>query len=98
MATTGDLASTTAVDWHLKGKKIEHDVGVTENFCITVSMQKISSTHNLILKIQQTLGSHELNGHVYPKIIESTFSFPEFAPPCKKSFPSICSLLRYSQF
>ena len=33
-----------------------------------------------------------------PKIIEKTFSFPEFAPACKKSFHSIYSFLRYSQF
>ena len=46
------LTSTTAVDWHLKAK----------NYCITVSMQKISSIHKLI---QQILGSHELNDHVH---------------------------------
>ena len=33
-----------------------------------------------------------------PKIIEITFYFPEFAPPCKKSVHSIDSFLRYSQF
>ena len=46
------LTSKTAVDWHLKAK----------NYCITVSMQKISSIHKLI---QQILGSHELNDHVH---------------------------------
>ena len=34
----------------------------------------------------------------HPKIIEITFCFPEFAPPCKKSVHSINSFLRYSQF
>ena len=34
----------------------------------------------------------------HPKIIEITFYFPEFAPPCKKSVHSIYSFLRYSQF
>ena len=28
-------------------------------------MQKISSIHKLILKIQQILGSHELNDHTH---------------------------------
>ena len=102
-ATTWGPTSTTPVDWHLKIKDIEYDVGLTKNHCITVSMQKISSVHNLILKVRQILGSHELNGHTHfdhahPQIIESTFSFLEFAPACKKSFHSIYSILRYSQF
>ena len=54
------LTSKTAVNWHLKVKDIEYNVGLTKNYCITVSMQKISSIHELI---QQVLGSHELNGH-----------------------------------
>ena len=33
--------NTTSADWHLKVK--EYDVGLTKNYCITVSMQKISS-------------------------------------------------------
>ena len=52
-ATTRALTSTTAVDWHLKVK--------SKSYCITVSMQKISSIHKLI---QQILGSHELNDHI----------------------------------
>ena len=36
--------------------------------------------------------------HIHPKIIETTFSFPEFALARKKLVQSICSLLRYSQF
>ena len=50
-ATAGGLASTTVVDWHLKVKDIEYNVGLTKNYCITVSMQKVSSIHKLILKI-----------------------------------------------
>ena len=31
-----------------------------QNYCITISMQKIRSIHKLILKIQQILSSNEL--------------------------------------
>ena len=64
-ATAGGLISTSAVDWHLKVKDIEYDVCLTKNYCITVSMQKISSIDTLILKIQQILGSCKINGHVH---------------------------------
>ena len=56
------LASKTAINWHLKVKDIEYDAGLTKNYCITVSMQKISSIHKLI---QQILGSHELNDYTH---------------------------------
>ena len=56
-ATARDVTSTTAVNRYLKVKDTEY-VGLTKNYCITVSMQKISSHHKLI---QQILGSHELN-------------------------------------
>ena len=61
-ATTMGLTSTTAVDWHLKVKNKKCDVGLTENYCITVSIQKISSIHKFI---QQILGSHELTDHTH---------------------------------
>ena len=61
-ATARGLASKTAVNWHLKVKDIEYNVGLTKNYCITVSMQKISSIHKLI---QQILGFHELNDHAH---------------------------------
>ena len=64
-ATAGSQTSAPAVDWHLKVKDIEYNVGLIKNYCITVSMQKISSIHKLILKIQQILGSHELNDHAH---------------------------------
>ena len=59
-ATAMGLTSKTAVNWHLKVKDIEYNVGLTKSYCITVSMQNISSVHKLI---QQILGFHELNGH-----------------------------------
>ena len=61
-ATAGGPTSITAVDQHWKFKDIEYDDGLTKNYYTTISMQKISSIHILIPIIQQTLGSHELNG------------------------------------
>ena len=61
-ATARDLASKTAINWHLKVKDIKYDVGLTQNYWITVSIQKINSIHKLI---QQILGSHELNDHTH---------------------------------
>ena len=57
-ATARGVASKTAINWHLKVKDIEYNVGLTKSYCITVSMQKISSIHKLI---QQILRSHELH-------------------------------------
>ena len=61
-ATARGVASKTVINWHLKVKDIEYNVGLTKIYCITVSMQKISSIHKLI---QQILESHELNDHVH---------------------------------
>ena len=103
-ATAGGTTSTVAVEYYLKVKDIEYNVGLTKNYCITVSMKKLISIHKLILKMQQILGSHELNDHApfsdhaHPKFIQLTVSFPEFAPACKKLVHSIYSFLRYSQF
>ena len=36
------LTSKTAVNWHLKVKDIEYNVGLTKSYCITASMQKIN--------------------------------------------------------
>ena len=63
-AKAGGPTSTTAVDRHLKVKDIKH-VGLTKNYCITVSIQKISSIHILIFKMHQIFESHELNGHAH---------------------------------
>ena len=38
LAAAGGLTSTTAVEWHLNVKNIEHNVVLTKNHCITVSM------------------------------------------------------------
>ena len=48
LATARGLASKTAINWHLKVKDIEHNVGLTKNYSIRVSMQKICSIHKLI--------------------------------------------------
>ena len=42
LATAGGLTSTTTVGCHLKDKDIEYNLGLTKNYCLTVSMQKIS--------------------------------------------------------
>ena len=61
-ATPRGLTSTNSVDWHLKAKNKKCNVALIKNYCITVSMQKISSIHKLI---QQILGYHELNDHTH---------------------------------
>ena len=45
--------SKTAVDWHLKVENTECNVGLTKNYCTTMSMKKISSIHKLILQISR---------------------------------------------
>ena len=57
--------STAVVQWHLKVKDIECDVSLTTNYCITLSMQKISAIHIFIFKVQLILGSNEINGHAH---------------------------------
>ena len=87
--SAGDPKSATAVNWHLKVKHRDY-VGLTKCYCIKVSMQKISSIHKFITKMQQIFGFHEMAtpiNHIHPKIIEITFRFPEYVPVCKK----ICS-------
>ena len=59
-ATARGLTSTNAVDWNLKAKNKTCNVALIKNYCITVSMQKVSSIHKLI---QQILRYHELNDH-----------------------------------
>ena len=61
LATVGGLTGTTAVDWNLKVKDIAYDVSLTKNYCLTVSIQKISSIHTLI----HILESQELNDHAH---------------------------------
>ena len=61
-ATARGLASKTAINGHLKVKNSEYNVDLSNNYWITVSMQKVSSIHKLI---QQILGSHELNDYTH---------------------------------
>ena len=82
--TAMGLTSKTAVNWHLKVKETKYNVGLTNSYCITVRMQKISSIHELI---QQILGSQMVTpnfDHIHPKTIEITFSFPEFNTSMQK--------------
>ena len=58
LATARGLACKIATNWYLKVKNIVYNVGLTNNYCITVSMKKVSSIHKFI---QEILGSHELN-------------------------------------
>ena len=44
--------STSTADWHLKVKNTDYNVSLTKNYCITTSMPKISSIHELTLQIQ----------------------------------------------
>ena len=104
-ATARGLTSTTAVEQNLKDTYTEYNVELTKKYCITVSIEKISSIHTFILKTEQILGSHELNKCLHPffdytqsQISEITFSFREFAATCKKSVHPIYSFLRCSQF
>ena len=60
--TAISLASKTSINWHLKVKNIEYNVGLTNNYCITVSMQKVSWIHKLT---HQILWPHELNDYAY---------------------------------
>ena len=48
-----------------KSQRYTVRAGLTKNYCIKVNMQKISSIHKLNLKIQQILGSPELNSHAH---------------------------------
>ena len=50
--TARSPTSTTAVDWLVKVKYIEHNVGLIKNYCITFTIQTNGSIHRLILKIQ----------------------------------------------
>ena len=60
LATARGLGSKTAINWHLKVKNIEYNVALTNNYCITVSMKKVSSIQKFI---QEILGSHEQNDY-----------------------------------
>ena len=61
---------------HLKVKEL--NISLTRNYCVTISIQLISSIHIFILKIQKILESLELKDyfpvifdHAHSKIVES---------------------------
>ena len=64
-ATARSLAIKTAINGHLKVKNIEYNVGLINNYCITVSMQKVSSIREEIKLIQEILECHELNDYTH---------------------------------
>ena len=70
---------------------------VIRNYCITISVHKISSIQKLNLKIQQNLESYELKGHAYPKI-QTKFNFFELVSTCKKSGNFIDLFCRFRSF
>ena len=76
----------------------QYDAALTKHYCITVSMQKISSIHKYIQWVSCTKWPCQFFDHAHPKIIEITFSFPALPPACKKSAHSINSFFKYSQF
>ena len=49
LATMVGPTSTTAVDWHLKVRDTENDVGLP-NYCITICMQKPAQFVNSFLR------------------------------------------------
>ena len=54
-------STATAMDRrHLNAK--EKGISLTTNSCVTISIKKISSIHEFILKIQQILGAHKVKG------------------------------------
>ena len=73
------------------------DISLIKNYSIAISIKIISSIH-IFLKYSRFLGLTAIFDKVHLKMIESNFSFPEFAPVWKKSVSSICSVLSYSQF
>ena len=73
-----ETISTTAVDSQpLKVKG--YDISVTKNYCITISIQIISSIHKIILKIQQILGSPELKYHYHFCIGKKSVQFLRYS-------------------
>lgn len=48
---------TSTIASKIKVKETEKDIGLTKNYYIAITIQKISSIHKFLLKIKQTLGS-----------------------------------------
>ena len=99
--------------YHFRGPlafKIQRERYQCKTYCITISIQKISSDYKFTLRYGRfyslmslilspvTRLATPILGHSHPKNFQSLFSMYEFVPPCKKSVNFICSFLRYSQF
>ena len=72
-ATIADIKAINKVAWYNKKYNCGGPLAFKswreyKNYCITISIQKISSIHKIILKVQQILGYHELtsHGHFWP--------------------------------
>ena len=86
-ATARDSKSTTAVDWHLKVKDIEYDIGLTKNYCLTVSMKKSTEFVDSLFRYSRFQGfmnymTTPISDLAHPNIIEITFTISEFTPAC----------------
>ena len=51
MATATGLTTTTVVEWQYRVQYLKYNISLTKNYCITVSIQKISSIYILIQQI-----------------------------------------------
>ena len=90
--TDGGLTSITSVEWHLKVKDLDYNIDLIKNYCIKVNMQKISSIHTLIHKIQQIFGSRELMAMPTQQSVKELLAFLNLQQHIKNQFiPSIHS-------
>ena len=51
LATATGLTTTTVVEWQYRVQYLEYNISLTKNYCIIVSIQKISSIYILIQQI-----------------------------------------------
>ena len=91
---------TTAVDWHLKVKDIEEDVLLTKNYCITVSLQNISSIHihSTDFWVLWTKWLCPFLTTPTQKLVKQLLAFLNLHQHAKKSVHSIDLFLSYGQF
>ena len=68
-ATAKVLTSITAVDWHLKVKDIDYDIGT---IALQSTCKKSAQFIHSFLKIQQILGFHKLNKWLCPVLTTPT--------------------------
>ena len=77
---------------------IHWDTIVAGGGCDLSVIMRVWSACGKFCELLPILTSAPIFDHAYPIITEITFSFTAFASACKKSFHSINSFLRYSQF